>query len=297
MLPALQPTLELAQGIDVNLLSPTLQLASGIDVNLPTPQLASGMDLLSPTLQLASGIDLLSPEKTLAPLNAATEPWVRAVVWTDFRVAVALFVAAPFALLAASVVACRPGGGRSKGDEAALRYMTSYWQASSLLLITVLFNIEAAPIGAATGLIAQAMIALSLWWWADLSGDLDDAPLSVAFKGWRAAATLAAVGGVAVQLPFQPCAFAPSGLLADAGCAAWLEPPAFAADLVGLAPSPALSAIASAACALYAAVLAYYAAVLLPAVGRRGRAPRPGLMDFSPLGAWRELGFVDEQDG
>ena len=124
MLPALQPTLELAQSIDVN--------------------------LLSPTLALASGIDLLSPEKTLAPLNAATEPWVRAVVWTDFRVAVALFVAAPFALLAASVVACRPGGGRSKGDEAALRYMTSYWQASSLLLITVLFNIEAAPIGAAT---------------------------------------------------------------------------------------------------------------------------------------------------
>ena len=297
MLPALQPTLELAQTIDVNLLSPTLQLASGIDVNLPTPQLASGMDLLSPTLQLASGVDLLSPEKTLAPLNAATEPWVRAVVWTDFRVAVALFVAAPFALLAASVVACRPGGGRSKGDEAALRYMTSYWQASSLLLITVLFNIEAAPIGAATGLVAQAMIALSLWWWADLSGDLDDAPLSVAFQGWRAAATLAAVGGVAVQLPFQPCAFAPSGLLADAGCAAWLEPPTFAADLVGLAPSPALSAIASAACALYAAVLAYYVAVLLPAVGRRGRAPRPGLMDFSPLGAWRELGFVDEQDG
>ena len=123
MLPALQPTLELAQSIDIN--------------------------LLSPTLQLASGIDLLSPEKTLAPLNAATEPWVRAVVWTDFRVAVALFVAAPFALLAASVVACRPGGGRSKGDEASLRYMTSYWQASSLLLITVLFNIEAAPIGAA----------------------------------------------------------------------------------------------------------------------------------------------------
>ena len=126
MLPALQPTLELAQSIDVN--------------------------LLSPTLQLASGIDLLSPEKTLAPLNAATEPWVRAVVWTDFRVAVALFVAAPFALLTASVVACRPGGGRSKGDEASLRYMTSYWQASSLLLITVLFNVEAAPIGAATPL-------------------------------------------------------------------------------------------------------------------------------------------------
>ena len=71
MLPALQPTLELAQRIDVN-------LAHSIDVNLPT-------------LALASGIDLLSPEKTLAPLNAATEPWVRAVVWTDFRVAVALF--------------------------------------------------------------------------------------------------------------------------------------------------------------------------------------------------------------
>ena len=44
------------------------------------------------------------------------------------------------------------------------------------------------------------------------------------------------------------------------------------------------------------AVLGYYAAVLLPAVGRRGRAPRPPLMRATPIGAWRLLGFIGEQD-
>ena len=42
---------------------------------------------------------LLSPETTLEPLNAATAPWLRAVVWTDFWLAVSLFVVAPLAIL------------------------------------------------------------------------------------------------------------------------------------------------------------------------------------------------------
>ena len=53
-------------------------------------------------------LNLLSPETTLAPLNAASEPFIRSLVWTDFRVAVALFVVTPFALLAASVAARVP---------------------------------------------------------------------------------------------------------------------------------------------------------------------------------------------
>ena len=38
-------------------------------------------------------MSLWSPESVLEPLNAASEPWLRSIVWWDFRLAVALFVA------------------------------------------------------------------------------------------------------------------------------------------------------------------------------------------------------------
>lgn len=246
---------------------------------------------------------LITPEALLEPLNAATEPWVRTVVWTDFRLAVSLFVVAPFALLSWAAYSCRPpalgSSRRPETAEVALRYMTSYWQASSLLLITVAFNIQESPLGVPTGLVAQAMILASLWWWSDLNREIwsaEPSALRSTFLAWRALASVAAAGGVLVQAPFQSCLAAPA-LAADASCAAWLEPPLFAASLVGLSPSPALEWLASGFCALYSAVLAYYAAVLLPEVGRRGRAPRPPLMNVgSPIGWWRMLGFIGEQD-
>ena len=240
-------------------------------------------------------LNLLSPETTLAPINAASEPWVRSLVWTDFRVAVALFVVVPFGLLAASVAARVPRepDDRSKSAETVLRLMTSYWQASSLLLLTVALNIQEANFGVFAGLAAQAMIAVSLWWWSDLNEELDETPLSRAFRAWRLPTSVAAAGGVVVQLPFQGCVGAES-LAGDAFCAPWLEPPKFAAGLVGLDASPALGAVADIGCLLYFAVLSYYATVLLPTVGRSGRAARPELMNFTPIGAWRALGFLSD---
>ena len=280
----------------------------------------SGLAALPPAADLPAL--LLSPEAVLPPLNVATEPWVRSLVWTDFRAAVALFVAAPLALLGWAVAACRPvslggrGGddkaaARPDGAEAALRYLTSYWQASSLLLITVALNVQGSGLGVVTGLAAQAMIVASLWWWSDLNAEVGETlssppssspspsqprpALLSAFAAWRLAATAAAAAGVVVQVPFQPCASLPS-LEADPACAAWLEPPRLAAGLAGVAPSAGLGLAAHAAVALYGAVLMYYLAVLLPGVGRLGRAPRPGLMDrASPIGAWRWLGFIEGQ--
>ena len=69
-------------------------------------------------------------------------------------------------------------------------------------------------------------------------------PLSRAFRAWRLPTTVAAAGGVVVQLPFQGCVGAES-LAGDAFCAPWLEPPKFAAGLVGLDASPALGAVAN----------------------------------------------------
>ena len=136
------------------------------------------------------------------------------------------------------------------------------------------------------------MIVVSLWWWSDLNEELgDDAPLSRAFRAWRLPTTVAAAGGVVVQLPFQGCVGVPS-LAGDAFCAPWLEPPKFAAGLVGLDASPTLGAVANIGCLLYFAVLSYYATVLLPTVGRSSRAS--GAHEFPPIGAWRALGFISD---
>jgi hypothetical protein len=265
----------------------------------PPVSLALQPALHQPSVLLSlESLNLLSPETTLAPINAASEPFIRSLVWTDFRVAVALFVVAPFALLAASVVARVPPAEsapdeRLSSAETVLRLMTSYWQASSLLLLTVALNIQEANFGVFAGLAAQAMIVVSLWWWSDLNEELDETPLSRAFRAWRLPTSVAAAGGVVVQMPFQGCVSAKS-LAGDAFCAPWLEPPKFAAGLVGLDASPALGAVANVGCLLYFAVLSYYATVLLPTVGRSGRAARPKLMDLTPIGAWRALGFIDD---
>jgi hypothetical protein len=265
----------------------------------PVSKLALQPALHQPSVLLSlEPLNLLSPETTLAPINAASEPFIRSLVWTDFRVAVALFVVVPFALLAASVAARVPPAAnepdeRSSSAETVLRLMTSYWQASSLLLLTVALNIQEANLGVFCGLAAQFMIVVSLWWWSDLNEELDETPLSRAFRAWRLPTTVAAAGGVVVQLPFQGCVGVPS-LAGDAFCAPWLEPPKFAADLVGLESSPALGTVANIGCVLYFAVLSYYATVLLPTVGRSGRAARPKLMDLTPIGAWRALGFISD---
>eukprot|EP00536_Pseudo-nitzschia_multiseries_P005116 jgi/Psemu1/11786/gm1.11786_g len=267
----------------------------------------------------------LSPETVLAPLNGASEQWVRSLVWTDFRVAVAFFVVAPLFLLSWAVLARFPPPSinaenaekedkRSFIAETVLRYMTSYWQASSLLLLTVALNIQESNLGVFAGLFAQAMIVVSLWWWKDLNGELSEVEataginkeasdynkndegiiLARIFLAWRYVASLAATIGVVIQVPFQnPCGRLES-ISENPFCAPWLEPPQFASSVISLEPSPTLGALAVGGCALYTLVLAYYAVVLLPSVGRSGRAERPSLMNVvTPIGVWQTLRFLD----
>lgn len=254
----------------------------------------------------------MRPDTALAPLNDASAAWVRHLVWTDFRVAVAFFVAVPLALLVWSIALRVPrsaaaddgdaddrrdGDPRSPAAETVLRLMTSYWQASSLLLLTVMLNVQESNLGVFTGLLAQAMIVLSLYWWEDLNRELSDTSdlLGRSFRAWRTIAGASAALGVVLQAPFQGCLGVPS-LADDALCAPWLEPPKFAAGLIGLEEPSSLEAVAYAGCTLYALVLVYYGVVLLPSVGRNGRAKRPFPMDLvTPVGAWTALGFLDAQ--
>ena len=64
----------------------------------------------------------------------------------------------------------------------------------------ICLNIQEAPGGAFAGLAAQAMILVSLWWWEDLSEELDDSAIAKAFGAWRAVATVSAAGGVVAQV-------------------------------------------------------------------------------------------------
>lgn len=182
--------------------------------------------------------------------------------------------------------------------------MTSYWQASSLLLLTLTLDIQESTICVVIGLLAQAMIVASLWWWEDLNGELvkedtdlnSDDSIGNAFVLWRNVATLSAVVGVIIQVPFQPCVIAPS-LVDSSFCAPWLEPPIFAAGQIGVGASPALEILTVSGLTLYAVVLVYYAIFLIPSVGRRGRAARPQIMNMvSPVGAWQMMGFLEVQE-
>ena len=261
-----------------------------------------------------SALEILwSPETALSPLNAASEQWVRSLVWLDFKVAVSFFVVAPLILLSWAVVARFPQnksdaeiiGERTTSSvsppiaETILRYMTSYWQASSLLLLTLALDIQEHSICVLVGLLAQAMIVVSLWWWKDLNDELvlknDSDSIGNAFILWRNVATFSASTGVIIQGPFQTCLGA-SSILDSSWCAPWLEPPKFASGLIGISASPTLEVLTLSGCALYAIVVLYYVVVLIPLVGRSGRAARPKAMNVaSPIGAWQLMGFIEEQ--
>lgn len=221
-------------------------------------------------------------------LHAGSPRALRALVWADFRLAVALFVLAPLGVSFASL--------SSDEHDALRRIMAGYWQASSLLMLTVFLNAAAQPVGFSTAALVQAMIPLSLYWWRDLGEEVRQRaarrPLARFFLAWRAAASALAVAGAAGQLAFFQRCNAVGDLLGDAQCAAWLEPPfAFRALLLPGVPPSALGALGYAGLLVYLPYLAYMALAVVRRVGRSGRASRRGLFtSVSVLAAW---GWID----
>ena len=82
-----------------------------------------------------------------------------------------------------------------------------YWQASSLLLITVMLNIGEVPISSLTGFAANLSIACSLLWWQDLNDEMGTEVSTAAriFGLWRPLALSTALfsAGTHSQLPFS----------------------------------------------------------------------------------------------
>ncbi|CAE8630035.1 unnamed protein product [Polarella glacialis] len=225
-------------------------------------------------------------------LNPASEESLRLAVWTDFQLAVVFFVVTPLVLLGAGIWSSLSTGGRR--DE-VLRLVSGYWQCSSMLLITVLLNIGELQISAVTGLAAQIMILVSLWFWEDLTEALDaqEDALAAFVRTWRLIATAVAAAGAAANIPFQYCATVPS-LSADAGCAAWIEAPLALRDILLPSFGQELSAqIGLLGLAIYTVYISYFAVFILPTTGRRGLATRPS---FTWLSALEWLGLASPRD-
>lgn len=219
------------------------------------------------------------------PLNQDSDWYTRALVWGDFRIAVALFVVAPLILFFWSFT-------QTGTNDAVKRVLIGYWEASSLLMLTVFLNIAQMPIGSFTGLFVQCLMPISLIWWKDLLEEIneDDSALARTFKLWRPAAIGASVVGVLIQLPFQGCNFVASPV-SNPMCAAWIEPPSAFHDLFLDFVSPSSLAFAAyAGCLLYFSYLAYLATYIVPRVGRLGRKDRNA---FSAVSALKKLGLIN----
>ena len=102
--------------------------------------------------------------------------------------------------------------------------LTIYWRVASLLAISVYLAIGSMPISFVAAFVAQALIPLSLWFWADLNDeitDLPDRPLKLGFLAWRWATTIYSTLGAIATIPFLSCAF--STAKTDY-CQAWFKP-------------------------------------------------------------------------
>jgi hypothetical protein len=112
-------------------------------------------------------------------------------------------------------------------NEPIQHLLTIYWKVASLLMITVYLMIGGLTIGFLAAVMARVLIPLGLWFWVDLNEEIREQPgsvLKLVFSAWRWAVTIYNILGVAILLPFLPCAFS-RAQFAGADCQTWLEPP------------------------------------------------------------------------
>lgn len=143
---------------------------------------------------------------------------LRSIVWTDYRLAVLFTVLLPLVLLIWAFV---------QKNESIQHLVTIYWKVASLLMITVYLMIGGFNMGFLAAIMARVLIPISLWFWVDLNEEIREQPdsiLKLSFNSWRWAITIYNIIGVAILLPFLPCAFS-SSRFAAADCQTWMEAP------------------------------------------------------------------------
>lgn len=146
-------------------------------------------------------------------------PWLRSLVWTDYRLMVLFAVIIPLGLLIWSVI---------RKAETMQRLLIIYWRVASLLAISIYLMIAELPVSFLSAFLARFLIAIGLWFWVDLNEDIEEQPTSVlklAFTSWRWAMTVYCLGGGLLLIQALQCAI-PQFLQANhAFCQVWFEAP------------------------------------------------------------------------
>jgi Protein of unknown function (DUF3177) len=148
-------------------------------------------------------------------MSDRSQLWFQPLIWMDFRLAVIFTVLIPLILLVWAF---------AQKTLVIQSLLTIYWRVASLLAICVYLQIGASPLSFIASFVAQALIPLSLWFWADLNEeitDLPNRPLKLGFLAWRWATTIYAVLSAIAIVPFLSCAF--NGAKTDY-CQAWFQP-------------------------------------------------------------------------
>jgi Protein of unknown function (DUF3177) len=191
--------------------------------------------------------------------------WFEPLIWMDFRVAVIFTVLIPLILLLWAF---------AQKTTAIQGLLTIYWRVSSLLAISVYLAIGSMPISFAAAFVAQALIPLSLWFWADLNDeitDLPDRPLKLGFLAWRWATTVYSSLGAIATIPFLSCAF---GTAKTDYCQAWFKPSWLYYQIFHANSNPGfLSFLGILGLVSYTLYLVYFLVVRL---GKQGRSAMAG---------------------
>ena len=190
--------------------------------------------------------------------------WFRPLVWMDYRLGVLLAVIIPFILLI---------WVSFQRQEAMQRLLIIYWRVASLLMIAVYLLIPGWKIGFIVGLAARILIAIALWFWADLNEEIRDIPQSIIkliFTSWRWAMTAYCVLGAIAKSFFVPCGFSNTAV-ESAFCQVWLEAPNVYRSFFHSKPDNEgfLGFMGSVGLVIYVIYLAYFVLIRL---GKQGRS-------------------------
>ncbi|MGQ4649245.1 DUF3177 family protein [Lyngbya aestuarii] len=188
---------------------------------------------------------------------------LRALVWTDYRLAVLFTAIIPLTLLIWAFV---------RKADAIVRLLIIYWRVASLLAITVYLLIAGWPVGFVSSFCAKVLIPVSLWFWVDVNEDIDDQPqrpLKLALTSWRWAVTVYCGLGAVLTIPFLRCAFI-NGLASTTFCQVWMDPPLLFKQYFHSGSTPEfLGFMGIVGLVLYVLYLSYFVLIRL---GKQGRS-------------------------
>ena len=186
---------------------------------------------------------------------------IRQLVWLDYRLAFLFIVLIPFGLL---------GWAFRINSEAIKRSLLLYWRVASLVLISICLAIGSLGISFVSGIIAEILIVLSLWFWQDLNEDIMASRKSIKpiYLGWRWATTVYCFLSIGFRLFFANCAFVKAEQLSDI-CKIWFEPPlSFSALFNNGLPVENLAFMGAVAGIVYSLYFFSFVAFSLPKSGR-----------------------------